>query len=123
MIARGSLIVCTAVLLLISTGLGFGESLREARRVEAHSGYETTHTFRGGERACVIVVGDHKPPSPMEVRVFDAKKRLVAETRADTDTAAVIWYPPVTGNYRIEVRNHGDEYNAMMIYYQGTVKR
>jgi hypothetical protein len=123
MFARGGTIVCAAVLALAVAGLVFGDTFRVQKPVDAHGEYDETHTFRGGERACVIVVGDHRPPSPMEIRVFDSKKRLVAETKADTDTACVIWYPPTTAAYRVEIHNLGEEYNALLIYYQGVVKR
>jgi hypothetical protein len=109
--------------LFAAAGSGFSTTLREARRVSEHGVIEITHTFMGGERACVVAVGDHRPPSPMEIRVFDAKNVLVAEANADTDTAAAIWYPPVTAEYRIEVRNLGGEYNDIMLYFQGAVKR
>jgi hypothetical protein len=121
--ARGGLIFGSAFLLLATAGIGIGQTVRDMRRIEAGRDYEVTHRFRGGERACVIMVGDHKPPSPMEVRVFDAKNKLVAVAKASIDTAAVIWYPPVTASYRVEVLNLGDEYNDMAIYFQGAVKR
>src|SRR5689334_21569853 len=35
--------------------------------------------FRGGQRACVIVLGDHKPIVPVTIEVFDDKGRLVAQ--------------------------------------------
>ena len=108
---------------IVTAGASFASTLREARRVSEHGVKQITHTFRGGERACVIAVGDHRPPKPMEIRVFDARNVLVAEALADTDTAAAIWYPPESGEYRVEVTNLGGEYNDMMIYFQGAVKR
>jgi hypothetical protein len=109
--------------LIVAAGSAFGTTLRQARRVGEFGVTQFTHTFKGGGRACVVAVGDHRPPSPAEIRVFDAKNVLVAEAHADTDTAAVIWYPPVTAEYRVEIRNLGGEYNDMMIYFQGAVKR
>jgi hypothetical protein len=109
--------------LIAGAGSSLGTTLRQARRVGEFGAAQFTNTFTGGERACVIAIGDHRPPSPMEIRVFDAKNVLIAEAHADTDTGAVIWYPQVTAEYRIEIRNLGGEYNDMMIYFQGAVKR
>jgi hypothetical protein len=71
----------------------------------------------------VIVVGDHNPRSPTEVRVLDAKGRVVAESKSTNDTVAVIWYPPVTDLYHIEIRNLGEIYNEFAVYYQGAEKK
>jgi hypothetical protein len=77
--------------------------------------------FKGGQRACVIVMGDHKPVVPIIVEVRDEKGKLVARdepakgvSKTDTlgnDLAAVIWYPPRDGYYAITIKNLGAEYN------------
>jgi hypothetical protein len=70
---------------------------------------EFTVTFRGGERACVIVRGDHKPLVPLDVTVFDKDGAVVARDESERDFLAVFWVPPRTAEYRIVVRNKGKE--------------
>ncbi len=75
-------------------------------------------TFVAGQRACVIVIGDHKPVVDVEVKVYDAKGRLVAEDRGQDpakDFVAVMWYPPRQETYSIEVRSYGDVENDCSI--------
>ncbi len=70
-------------------------------------------TFRGGERACVLVIGSVKTAVVnLEVSVFDHKNDVLVAWDQTSDAAAgdfasVIWYPPRDGEYRIEVRNPG----------------
>jgi hypothetical protein len=59
--------------------------------------------FRGGERACVILEGDHDPVMDVYVEVYDEQNRRVAFDHAGGDICAVVWYPPRDGKYRIEV--------------------
>jgi hypothetical protein len=61
-----------------------------------------TSTFAGNERACVIVVGDHDPVMKLVVKVYDSQKKLVREDSGG-DVLAVIWYPPHTEEYTIEI--------------------
>lgn len=70
---------------------------------------EFTVTFQGGERACVIVRGDHKPLVPLDVTVFDKSGAVVARDDSDRDFLAVFWVPPRTAEYRIVIRNKGKE--------------
>src|SRR4051794_34343473 len=51
--------------------------------------------FEGGQRACVILKGDHRPIVNLGIEVYDEEKRLVAKDDGVGDYAAVIWYPPV----------------------------
>jgi len=118
-----ALLTGLGLLVLASVGMGFGATRLEVWTVHPDSARETTLRFRGGERACVIVVGDHKPRSPTEVRVFDARGRLVAESKSPNDTAAVLWYPPVSAPYRVVIHNVGEIYNEMTVYFQGAEKR
>jgi hypothetical protein len=120
------LVVIVGLVLPILAAAGTGSELISVEwqvRIGAGSSADTTKRFRGGERACVIVVGDHQPRSPTEVRVYDARKRLVSESKSNTDTVAVIWYPAETAEYRIEILNRGGEYNDMTLYYQGVDRR
>lgn len=65
--------------------------------------------FRGGERASVQVIGDHKSPATVSITVHDEKQNVVAEEKGRDnpvgDISAVIWYPPRDGEYRITIRN------------------
>ncbi|MCI0459636.1 MAG: hypothetical protein L0Z62_22020 [Gemmataceae bacterium] len=77
--------------------------------------------FRGGQRACVIVMGNlggkSRPAMPLELEVRDAQDNLVgrdypAQGAAQpdapgNDVCVVIWYPPRDGEYKIKVTNHG----------------
>jgi hypothetical protein len=77
--------------------------------------------FKGGERACVIVMGDHKPVAPLILEIRDDKGNVVGKDepaagteKTDTpgnDLAAVIWYPPRDGYYSIIIMNPAPEYN------------
>jgi hypothetical protein len=71
--------------------------------------------FRGGERACVIVKGDHDPVVDLELSVYDQKGNLVAEDKGGGDFVAVIWYPPRNAVYRIQIVNPGQAYNDLYI--------
>jgi hypothetical protein len=74
--------------------------------------------FRGGERACVIAVGDHKPVVPMAIVVVDEKMTTVAEDYGSEqvpDFVAAIWYPPRTAKYTVIVQSVGKEYNEVYL--------
>jgi hypothetical protein len=90
-----------------------------AQRIEADAGKKVFQVeFRGGERACVIAIGDHEPPVPMAVIVYDEKMTKVAEdygSEATPDYVAAMWYPPRTAKYLIEVRSQGKDYNKVFI--------
>ncbi len=83
--------------------------------------------FRGGRRACVIVVGDHKPIVPLVLEIHDEKGNLVARDEpakgvddpkaVGNDVCAAIWYPPRDGYYRITIRNSGEEFNKCWIAF------
>jgi hypothetical protein len=78
-------------------------------------------TFVAGQRACVVAIGDHKPPVDVEIKVFDAKNQVVAQDKGQgpaQDFAAVMWYPPRQEQYRIEVYNYGKEYNECSIAFK-----
>ena len=81
--------------------------------------FTTTKTFRGGERACVLVIGDHKEAAPLEVTVFDAQGATVASDKTANklvgDFVGVIWYPPRDGDYRIEVRSPSGALNKCYV--------
>jgi hypothetical protein len=81
--------------------------------------------FKGGRRACVIVMGDHRPIVPIVVEVRDEQGKIVARdepaksaAKADAlgnDVAAAIWYPPRDAYYTISIKNLGAEFNDVWI--------
>src|SRR4051794_13867937 len=72
---------------------------------------DLTRTFRGGERATVIIIGDHRPVVDLEVRVYEVKAggegKLVTRDGGSggRDIIGVSWVPTRTGPYRIVIRN------------------
>lgn len=120
--------VATCVLLTASAAAGPVDGPNTSRvRVEAGreqgsdllpGRYVFQVEYRGGERACVIAIGDHKPPVPMAILVYDEKKAKVAEDYGSEETpdyVAAVWYPPRAGKYIIEVRSLGKEYNLVWL--------
>jgi len=106
-----------------------GPMTRE-QRVPARSGPEdapkpgVVHLlaeFRGGQRACVIAAGDHKPVVPMSIAIYEKdSKRLVGGTEFvgaedAPDVVAAIWYPPRDGAYIIQITSDGEEYNDVVV--------
>jgi hypothetical protein len=77
--------------------------------------------FRAGQRACVILMGDHDPIVPMVIEIRDEAGKVVARDepgkgveKADekgNDLCAVAWYPPRDGYYSITIKNSGKQYN------------
>ena len=80
--------------------------------------HKLTRIFVAGQRACVIVIGDHKPVVDVEVKIYDSKKQLVAErrgTRPAQDFVAVMWYPPRQESYDIVINSYGTIENICSI--------
>jgi hypothetical protein len=80
--------------------------------------YSVQKTFRAGERACVLVIGDHKPVVDLTVTIYDAAGQVVVQDRGKGGTGdfvAAIWYPPRTADYRIEVLSPGTDFNKCYI--------
>ena len=79
-----------------------------------------TNKFRGGERAAVLAIGDHKDPgAKLRVAVYDAKGVLIAEDKGESELASdyvgLVWYPPRDGDYRVEVSHSGAGVNSVYI--------
>lgn len=68
---------------------------------------DMVRTFKGGERACAIVVGDHNPVADMEIIVYDSKDRIVVQDGGQKlgDVVGVVWHPQRTEQFRIVIRN------------------
>ncbi len=67
--------------------------------------WDLTLEYRGGERACFVILGDHNPIVDLGIEVRDDKNNLVAKDSGKGDLAAVVWYPPEDGKYTITVTN------------------
>jgi hypothetical protein len=118
------LVGCLGVVLLLHN-LGqasplAGRPAPSERRVEANTrtAILKNEIFKGGERACVIVEGDHKPVINLVLEVRDAENKLVARDNAGGDICAVIWYPPRTGAYTIWLENKQNDYNIITLVVQ-----
>ncbi len=110
------------VLLLAAapSGIGGPTTGAWAKYIEVGSeGWTDSKRFHAGERATVLVVGDHKGTNPLHLVVYDAKGTVVAEDKGSEhpvgDMVAVIWYPPREGEYRIELRNSSSALNRCYI--------
>jgi hypothetical protein len=90
-------------------------------RLETGSKYVWREAFRGNERACVLVEGDHKPSENLKIVVTDARGNIVARDDGPGDFVCAIWYPPRTGDYVItitgdaKVRGDGKDYDDLDI--------
>jgi hypothetical protein len=118
------ILVALALLAFVPIGttapVGGAWSSGERVNVEPSRPWSKVMTFRAGERAAVLALGDHKPVVRLHVSVYDvARNQLVAEEKMDSeksgDLAGVVWYPPRDGDYRIEVRHDGNSANKLYI--------
>lgn len=86
---------------------------KERTRLSPNSTFTFRETFRGNERACVMVEGDHDPVMNLTITVRDAKGNIVAEDKAGGDFIAAIWYPPRTQEYQISISSDGKIENLL----------
>lgn len=113
---------------LLWAGLGSAGPVPTAvanyRKVRARTTEVIKLKFEGGQRACVIAMGDHDPVVPVTIEVYDADGKLVVSDNPATtvpppavgaDLAAAFWYPPRDAEYTIKVTNHGGEWNKVWI--------
>ncbi len=101
------------------SGARFTVRLRPASKADNEvvpAGQELTETFRGGQRACVILEGDHDPDVRLGLVIFDQNRQIVAQDDNGTDFAAAIWYPPRDGAYTIQIKNYGTDYKPGLEY-------
>jgi hypothetical protein len=93
-------------------------SVDEGGKISEPGTYEFSKVYAAGQRACVIVIGDHKPVVDVEIKVFDARNNLIVQDRGQApaqDFAAVMWYPPRQETYRVAVHSYGKEFNECSI--------
>jgi len=99
---------------LVGAGPAKGPELNVRRFVlpAGHPGKRTIkERFVGGERACVLLYGDHNPVEELWIRVYDDKNNLVAQDEGKGDFSIVVWYPPSDGDFTIEIRHDSAEFN------------
>jgi hypothetical protein len=76
--------------------------------------------FRGGERAVVVVQGNHQ--TYLGLYVFDEEGNCVAHddlgNQSSPDDLAVEWVPARTGRYWIEVHNFGLRRNTFEVAFR-----
>jgi hypothetical protein len=78
--------------------------------------WSKTNTFRGGERASVMAIGDPKQAGvKLRVAVYDAKGTLIAEDKGESDFVGLVWYPPRDGDYRVDVSHNGADVNNVYV--------
>jgi len=102
-----------AIVTLVPFGVGSPVDGTYGKKNEISSQpWRMTRTFQGGERASVFALGDRSEDEmigKIHVKVFDSKGTLVAEDQGNSnlvgDFAGVVWYPPRTAEYRIEVHS------------------
>lgn len=82
-------------------------------RVEAGATDVYNISFRGGELAMVIVVGDGD--TDLDLYVYDNNGNLVASDTDYTDDCVCSWTPRWTGNFRIKIKNRGRVYNNYVL--------
>jgi len=116
---KRTIVVLVVLLSGLLVAVGHGSPLTGKRAFEERIGGQDNfilrEKFRGGQRACVIVRGDHEPIVNLVLSVYDAKDQLVAEDRGGGDYVAVIWYPPRDALYKIKVHNPGVDHNVCYI--------
>ena len=125
---RRVLLACPLLLAFVPFGFARpveGQRYLEGRRIGARGSITLLHQFAGGERACVIAIGDHRPVVPLKITVYDDQENVVAqdagtevsigERPGTADYVAAIWYPPRDMNCRIVVESDGAEYNDVAI--------
>jgi hypothetical protein len=115
---RKTLFLVAALLAVPESGGGSpleGKISLGVQRVAKQGRLRFEKEFRAGERACVIVRGDHKPVVDLSLAVFDEKGNLIGKDASGGDFVSVIWYPPRDAVYRVEIVNPGEEYNDCYI--------
>ena len=70
-------------------------------------------TFRGGELAMVIVIGDGD--ADLDVYVYDNNGNLITSDTDYSDDCVCSWTPRWTGNFKIKIKNRGNVYNNYVL--------
>jgi hypothetical protein len=118
-IAVALMILCFSILCITARSAPINGSWSDRVEIESKV-WSQTRTFRGGERAAVLAIGDHEEHgAKLQVAVFDAKGALIAADKGEgelaSDYVGLVWYPPRDGDYRIEVSHSGAAANRIYI--------
>ena len=70
-------------------------------------------TFRGGELAMVVVVGDGD--TDLDLYIYDNNGNLIESDTDYSDDCVCTWTPRWTGNFRIKIKNRGNVYNRYIL--------
>jgi hypothetical protein len=81
----------------------------DAFTVQGYGSVTYNITFEGGRPAEVAIIGDGR--TDLDIFVYDANGRLVAQGIGPTDIETVRWTPPQQQTYRIVVVNLGNSPN------------
>jgi hypothetical protein len=92
-----------------------GDFDKKRGRLKVGGMYTFREAFRGNERACVFVEGDHNPEQNLKVVVTDSHGNIVAQDNGPGDFLAAIWYPPRTEEFEITITGDGKDYNDLDI--------
>lgn len=118
-ISAALMILACTILCVSAVSAPIGGSWQAHKKIEPKEVWSQSRTFRGGERAAVLAIGDHDEPGVhLHVAVFDAKGGLIAEdkgTELASDYVGLVWYPPRDGDYRIVVRHSGADTNKIYV--------
>ncbi len=118
-IAAALLIVCGTILCVKAVSSPTSGSWQNYEKIGSKA-WSQTRTFRGGERAAVLAIGDHEDSEVrVQIAVYDANGTLIAEDKGESELAGdyvgLVWYPPRDGDYRIEVRHSSAAVNTIYI--------
>ena len=105
-----TLMVAVGVLFGGTLALAGGPEITRTGVVQAGQTHVYSFTFRGGEKAVVVVRGDGD--TDLDLRVFDEHDNLIAFDDDPTDECVVAWTPAWTGKFTVKVVNHGAVANA-----------
>lgn len=90
-----------------------GGSSYDVDYVNANSSVTYNISFRAGQLAQVIVIGDGD--TDLDVYVYDSNDNLITSDSDYTDDCICQWYPKWTGRFRIVIRNRGGVYNRYVL--------
>ncbi len=71
-------------------------------------------TFRGGESAIVMVIGDGD--TDLDLYIYDENGNLIDSDLDMTDNCVCTFTPRWTGNFTIKIKNRGSVYNNYVMY-------
>lgn len=103
--------------------MAFGSGLAQAapiggpkvsnERVLAYDTDSYNVDLRANEKTTITLIGDGD--TDLDVFVYDQWGNQVASSTDSSDVCRIVFEPNVGGNYRIEVKNLGDVYNAYQL--------